>query len=577
MTLDGQVSRVAGLLGLFGGIVFALAATGAGAKQPAQARQPEPARRKLEGASVCKDCHDRADPKTVELYQETLSFEFVKLNESKIWSAYDLHSQAYRGLLTEATAQTVKKEKPNPLAEKMEANLKKQKGPEYTVAADPLCLACHCSSFEPLTRESVSKATAAAFWPLDGVGCEMCHGHGAKYRSLHADTEIAPNPAAGEAVRTVRWRTWDPAKKAEHGLVNLRDPATAAAKCASCHIGNRDEGRFVTHEMFAAGHPPLPPLDLIAFSRELPPHWGTASELPFIRTLSEKDPTKCFELYHVRTGESAVVRRFAESAIGTLRASMELTKQLAAEAKTKQESLDFAAFDCYSCHHNLKYPSDRQARGYDGPPGRPQFRPAFFALARLVAEHASGIAAGSDLAGSADRLDKLQKELALAFGNKTYGDPDAIVKAATEIEKWCSSTASKLASVKYTPDETKKLLALVAEAASRAPSKDPSSVPASRRAVADPELAQLYFWAAETLVRDLDKSKQTAPDAIVTLRRDLDARVVTSLRDPASIVLPSSPEHVNKPVAERISARMDRFNNFDGKAFREAFGKLPVK
>ena len=28
--------------------------------------------------------------------------------------------------------------------------------------------------------------------------------------------------------------------------------------CLSCHLGNAREGRVVTHEMYAAGHPPLP-------------------------------------------------------------------------------------------------------------------------------------------------------------------------------------------------------------------------------------------------------------------------------------------------------------------------------
>jgi hypothetical protein len=34
-------------------------------------------------------------------------------------------------------------------------------------------------------------------------------------------------------------------------------------RCTSCHVGREADGRFVTHEMYAAGHPPLPPLEIL--------------------------------------------------------------------------------------------------------------------------------------------------------------------------------------------------------------------------------------------------------------------------------------------------------------------------
>jgi predicted methyltransferase len=42
--------------------------------------------------------------------------------------------------------------------------------------------------------------------------------------------------------------------------------------------------------MYAAGHPPLPPLDLIAYTREQPRHWGLPSEMPYLKNLAEKHP-----------------------------------------------------------------------------------------------------------------------------------------------------------------------------------------------------------------------------------------------------------------------------------------------
>jgi hypothetical protein len=371
--------------------------------------------------------------------------------------------------------------------------------------------------------------------------------------------------------------------------VNLRDPAVAATRCASCHVGNKEEGRFVTHEMFAAGHPPLPPLDLIAYTRELPRHWGLASEMPFLVNLAKTEPKKAFDLFHYRgDGDSLVVRRFAESTIGVLAASIALTHQLAEAAKKKDDGLDFAAFDCSSCHHDLKYPSDRQARGYDGPPGRPQFRLAPFALARLVVDHAAGMGMGDALKPLGGELDRIQKELATAFGNKTYGDPAAIVAAADGVKTWCDKAGAALQGVRYTEKDSLALLNKIVAAASREPLADPRSVPASQRSVADPELAQLYAWAAETLLLELapKQSPPEPPAAIAQLRDNLKLdqkpTVVTRLRDePFCCFEPKASPDESAPklrsVDNRLHERMETFNSFNGEVFRNAFKKLPVR
>jgi hypothetical protein len=67
---------------------------------------------------------------------------------------------------------------------------------------------------------------------------------------------------------------------AEYGERDMRDPAARAERCAACHVGNAAEGRFVTHAMYAAGHPPLPPLEVMTFSRDPPMHTTYARDLP---------------------------------------------------------------------------------------------------------------------------------------------------------------------------------------------------------------------------------------------------------------------------------------------------------
>ena len=527
---------------------------------------------------------------------KTKGFEFVRLKENKVWGTHDLHRTAYQNLFTAESAE-VKDWKPNPndaaeerpktnaTAARMEGNLRlagtdpRYKAKGYHVSADTQCLACHASSNAPVTKDAHKTWKADFFAKDEGVGCEMCHGHGSKYGEEHKKNVAPMNNAPPGATRVVPWREWDPAVKRDWGLVNLRDPAEATARCASCHIGNTDEGRFVTHDMYAAGHPPLPPLDLIAYTREQPRHWGLPSEMPYLRYMADKHPKKAEDLFHVRAGESHTARRFVESTVATLRASAALGGQLAKESRG--DGLDYAAFDCASCHHNLKYPSDRQDRGYLGKPGRPLYRPATFALAKIVVEHAAGLKGGEDLKASADALPAVEKELADAFTDRSLGDPTKVQAATKKVTDWCDGALKNLAAVRYPPEAVQGLLAKVTDVARR----EPKNADLTKRPVADPEVAQLFSWAAETLLLDLlppDAGKDplglpNPPKVVGDFRKGLEKIVVTRLR-------PNAPFHYEVPggtpgptleaVDTRIGKRMDIFNSFQGKPFRDAFDSL---
>jgi hypothetical protein len=537
--------------------------------QPKDALKPPTTDHKYIGAAACQQCHNELKPEENPLYMKTLGFEFVRLWENKVWGVHDLHSTAYKNLLTSNSPQVkAGKAAANPTAERMEKNLRRYKGDNYTVATDPGCLACHASLKRPVEQSPVEKWTLDSFDTRDGVGCEMCHGHGSTYRFKHQETdENAPKPEG--ATDGVGWREWPPSVKREWGLIDLRDPAVATAQCASCHVGNAREGRFVTHEWYAVGHPPLPPLDLVKYTREQPRHWGLPSELPYFDKLLKKDEKKAASVFHVRKDESHVARRFAESTLATLRESANLGDQLGEAGK--EDGLDYAAFDCASCHHNLKYPSDRQERGYVGRPGRPLFRPAAFALAKIVTAHAAQME-GSGLKNAPDQLAAAEKKMLEAFASKSLGDPAKIKTAAAELRKWCNDTLTKLAAVRYTPDETKRLLAMVTDA-----TQDP------KKPVADPEVAQLYTWAFETLVLDLvpptkdDKGKLVPPKSVTDLRGKLKGLVVTRLRPELDFdyeVTGGVPGDNLKPVDARIGERMETFNSFRFDSFRKAFQEV---
>ena len=128
-------------------------------------------------------------------------------------------------------------------------------------------------------------------------------------------------------------------------MTNVRDPVRRTELCLSCHVGDIACGKFVTHDMFAAGHPPLPAFEIEAFLEQMPPHWRPVP--PQSRT-----------------------RSVALEGLVALRASVRLLAD-ANRLPQKQGhadlgSVDFAVYDCTACHHELQVPSPRQERGYFG-------------------------------------------------------------------------------------------------------------------------------------------------------------------------------------------------------------------
>ena len=138
-------------------------------------------------------------------------------------------------------------------------------------------------------------------------------------------------------------------------MTNLRDPVRRTELCLSCHLGDIACGKFVTHDMFAAGHPPLPAFEVESFLEQMPPHWRPAASARPIPPLLSRTRSVAFE------------------GLVTLRASVRLLAD--ADRLPKGHAGDFAIYDCTACHHELQIPSPRQERGYfGGAPGRPPMR-----------------------------------------------------------------------------------------------------------------------------------------------------------------------------------------------------------
>ncbi len=285
------------------------------------------------------------------------------------------------------------------------------------------CLSCHAPISEPLADDPT--VSSLEF----GVSCQACHGIGSGYFAAHQD---------GSRM----WRLLDPAiKESKFGLRDLRHPRTRADLCASCHVGSmRDDWgpaaikarRFVRHEWYAQGHPPLPGLEYVTFAAQMPAHWHTlrekaASPKPFLfldtPTAEELQRLAALRtLFHQQylAREGIDISALKDSFLAANRASLpssELPVVLNDQPRGRDilisgvavlsryasmladcppdDATDFALFDCGACHHELRnrFPSDARVRRRVTP-GRPPAALWTLALARLGADHAAASSSG---------------------------------------------------------------------------------------------------------------------------------------------------------------------------------------
>lgn len=478
------------------------------------------------GIDACRSCHNGADAGDAPGFvQQHRSNQFVLLNEAVTWTRKGVHSIAFANLS-------------GPLGRRMEAVLK------YPVAEDSRCLSCHAVDLAPAKR---GEKTRADFATTAGVSCTGCHGLGRDWQFDHYE-ESAP----GEG--PLPWREKDPAAKRDRGMVDLRDPAVKGRACASCHVGNPDEGKVITHEMYAAGHPPLPPFELASFMESEPRHWGYPEELPYFKEFAASRPTDVWKVFHYHPADREVylARQLAAGAAAALEAEMRLVASDAEVAKETETGIDFARFDCYACHHELKVPSPRQERGYDGPPGRVPPQAWAGALPAMVAEHAKGLD-DPKLKALGETFEPAWAAVRRAAVARPFGDPAALRTAADALGRWCHdflALQSTTAAAVYTPAQAARLLRMIGAAA-------PLSA-------ADPDAALQLTWAYVTLREAID-GRPIPPGELDGLAKVIDVRVRR----------PNPPGSDRPPVLEEsLSRRMRRIADYDPAAFAAAFRGL---
>lgn len=489
------------------------------------------------GIGACRGCHSGAGAGQAGGFVKTYkSDEFCRLNEAVTWDEKDIHSAALLRLDSE-------------LGKAMEKVLQKHRPAGYKVSQAPECLTCHSVDMapeKPLAQKTPDDFATAA----GGVNCTACHGLRQTWQVEHYEEPLQKG-------QPMPWRAKDPAYKYSKGMHDLRNPVVKAKLCVSCHVGNAAEGKIVTHEIYAAGHPPLPPFEMSAYMQGEPRHWGYPSELKYFDTVKKDDRWKLFH-FHAGADEAYLARHYAAGAIAAIQAEAELLLADATRAAKDGDILDYARFDCYSCHHELRYPSDRQKRGYDGPPGRAPLRAAAGVPAWVVAENAktSPSAAVKALApGFGPQWGKL-KAAAL---ERPFGKPASVQTEAKALWNWCESFLKEqgdTAEPLFPPAQAKNLSDAVVAAAM------------GREALADPEAAMVLTWGALALTREggmkHDPVKLKVLDGIISEN----VRIAPFDRMEGKAMV---------PVQAQFPPRMKRVATFEADtylpAFKGVFGK----
>jgi hypothetical protein len=321
-----------------------------------------------EGVRACNLCHGRGTQ------EQDQRFDYlVKLNEIHTWSSpKDKHSSAADAL--------------DPARVPLAAHMKEVLGEKEYTGLLSQCRKCHD------TGEPASST-------MHGVTCEACHGPASNW--------IDPHWKEPE-----KYRYKSLADKTKDGMIDVRDPVTKATLCSSCHLGDASAGKVVTHEMYAAGHPPLAGFEAATYAVAMPAHWTPMSAKP-------EKYQRHHGQFHQRAPETRQMLLGGLSSLSSYLTLLADYAKLPANASTWPE---LALYDCFACHHDLQRESWRQSRGYGKhTPGRPPLRAWPNVLARLALQQAGTEAAVRE------KLD----HAARTVGRRPFGEPAEIIAAAS--------------------------------------------------------------------------------------------------------------------------------------------------
>lgn len=456
-----------------------------------------------QGPGDCERCHVR--PQGVDDRNGTT--KYFEMTEFATWEKLDKHALAGAVLKNRRSATMLK--------------LLREADPK--ASADD-CLSCHAACVNPSEVAGGNRDDLQA----KGVSCEICHGAATAWLDIHWHLE--------------KWRNnvdMTPKAKWAVGFVDLRDDVTRAKVCLSCHLGNPKEEvlegnvtlphRVVTHEMFAAGHPPVSGFEMETFAKAMPYHW------------TGKMPPQYAKYYGAdRPGRLRSTRAMVLAALVALRQYARLVGDDAA----RRPAVDLAAYDCAACHHELTTASWRQARGYGGrAPGRPAVRS--WPLALGIVASAACAEKGRAPLGTSGRLARAIGKFRNAVAAKPFGE--GIEQAARDLEK---EIATAIDDIDKQPFDQRRGLDFM-----RAIAENGASEPC------DFETARQIAWCLRTVYSEIAKQMHDASvDAILAamagkeeLALDLPSRADESSGTP-SVGAADCTCVVNRSVPEALAA-----------------------
>ncbi|MFN4258773.1 MAG: multiheme c-type cytochrome [Gemmataceae bacterium] len=393
------------------------------------AAQLQPAQ-KWSGAAACIRCHTSPSGNDTD--------DFVLLTEYATWKTQDKHALAYLALV-------------GPRGQQMAKLLKKD-----VTKKEAGCLGCH-------SVDVPKEYQANEFNLMEGVSCDGCHGPSSQWLGPHQFKD---------------WRLKTAVEKKQLGMNDVRDPATRAQLCMSCHVGNPAEGKVVTHAMYAAGHPPLPSFELAHFSAQLPPHWRAKKDVPFFQDPAKhypNPPANIRELvdtiYHLDGKDYQQTQLTVASSLIGLKVWMDFVQQrsnlddldrklerwpelawtkefaLSDNPEERWPELALAQSNCYGCHHDLRRPSWRQLRDTQGRPGLPRLTSWPVTLPRHGLGFIGFLDPERDHGATKDYSQELQgywKEIDSACVARPFGDPAPLAAACGRLGQWSAHQAQAI-------------------------------------------------------------------------------------------------------------------------------------
>ncbi len=434
---------------------FGLTVFDASAQQRQVPRNGVASKRSVVGFTKCVNCHTQGPSKEPILLPGGVPLQlsddqWILYRELSTWVQKDKHIQAYTVLLNERSKQM--------------ASLLGIK----SAHRDKRCLACHTGF--PMDRMEVDPdGLVATAWKANpdvnrGVTCEGCHGPSGNLVEGGPGTDqlgwFQPHqvPPLPPFEKTRPWRFLDPKEKqSRYGYVDVRTPSNKARLCGSCHIGDRPSGRVLTHDMYAAGHPPLPGFEPETFTNQMPVHWRSVAKKPAkvrdVFLANTRDPHFSGKVYRrdgLHRTQSMLV-----GALVSLAQYLELTADLAAESTVGPGWPELAQFECYACHHDLRNPAWRQRRSPPGgAPGRPALREWTTVLARVA------------LGDSRDGQDFKQhwQPVQAALSSVPFGRRAAVAQTAKAAARWLTAQAKRIEQTPLARAKGRAILLAVARA-----------------------------------------------------------------------------------------------------------------